>query len=294
MAVGAVLSVFVITPQVQAAPVRTTTSSSQDLAQLSTALEKRLGARTAGSYLDPATKRLTVTVTDASAAQSVRSAGADAKLVLRSKADLAKATDTLNRSARVPGTAWGVDPASNQVVVSVDESVTGAELAKVKSVAGTLGGAVRVESIKGTLQPAATMLNGSAIWGGNSRCSLGFSVFPIGQKGLPGPKYFLTAGHCVAIASTWYADSGHSSLLGVSNRPFSNGPAGDYGIVEYTGAGISIYGTVAGTNQFISRPDNAFVGEAVRRSGSTTGVHSGTVTALNQTVNYVNGVTVNG
>ena len=34
---------------------------------------------------------------------------------------------------------------------------------------------------------------------------------------------------------------------------------------------------------------NAFVGEQVTRSGSTTGIHSGTVTALNVTVRYQGG-----
>ena len=39
---------------------------------------------------------------------------------------------------------------------------------------------------------------------------------------------------------------------------------------------------------------NAFVGESVKRTGSTTGTHSGTVTALNVTVHYVGGGTVRG
>jgi len=72
------------------------------------------------------------------------------------------------------------------------------------------------------------------------------------------------------------------------------GAGGDYGIVHYDQAGIHAYGTVAGTNQFISGAGNPFVGQAVKRSGSTTGVRSGTVTALNVTVNYLNGPTVQG
>jgi len=65
------------------------------------------------------------------------------------------------------------------------------------------------------------------------------------------------------------------------------GAGGDYGIVHYDQAGIHAYGTVAGTTQFISGAGNPFVGQAVKRSGSTTGVRSGTVTALNVTVNYL-------
>ena len=41
-----------------------------------------------------------------------------------------------------------------------------------------------------------------------------------------------------------------------------------------------------GSVQDITTARNAVVGEPVKRSGSTTGVHSGTVQALNQTVNY--------
>jgi streptogrisin B len=39
---------------------------------------------------------------------------------------------------------------------------------------------------------------------------------------------------------------------------------------------------------------NAFVGESVKRTGSTTGTHSGRVTALNVTVRYQGGGTVSG
>jgi hypothetical protein len=46
-------------------------------------------------------------------------------------------------------------------------------------------------------------------------------------------------------------------------------------------------------SQDITRAGNAFVGESVKRSGSTTHVHSGTVTGLNATVNYAEG-TVSG
>ena len=70
--------------------------------------------------------------------------------------------------------------------------------------------------------------------------------------------------------------------------------ADDYGIVHYEADGIHVFGTVAGTSQFITGAGDAFVGESVRRSGSTSGVHGGTVTALNATVTYSDGKTVNG
>ena len=44
-----------------------------------------------------------------------------------------------------------------------------------------------------------------------------------------------------------------------------------------------------GSTQDITSAGNAYVGQAVKRSGSTTGVHSGSVTAVNATVNYAEG-----
>ena len=93
-------------------------------------LATALGARTAGSYLD-ASGALVVTVTDDAAAAQVRQAGAVARMVSRSGAQLAGAVAELTRSASVPGTAWAIDPASNQVLVSLDSSVSGARLAAV-------------------------------------------------------------------------------------------------------------------------------------------------------------------
>ena len=71
----------------------------------------------------------------------------------------------------------------------------------------------------------------------------------------------------------------------------SSFPGNDYAIVKYTNGSVPP-GTVDlynGSSQDITSAANAFVGEAVKRSGSTTGVHSGTVPATNATVNYAEG-----
>jgi streptogrisin D len=263
------------------------------MAQLAVTLEKQLGQRSAGAYLDKATGKLTITVTDSSAAQQVRRAGALARMVSHSAAQLNAATAALYRSARIPGTAWATDPATNQVVVSVDQSVTGAKLARLRSVVAKLGTVARIQPASGrfTTLDGPVMLDGTAIYGGSVRCSLGYNVFPIGG----GEHYFITAGHCTHDASTWYADAGHASLLG-SNSGSSGafGAGGDYGIVHYEGVGIHAFGTVAGTRQFIAGWGFPVVGESVQRSGSTSGVHGGTITAVNSTVTYSDGTTVNG
>lgn len=253
------------------------------------ALTARLGDEaTGGTYLDPASGKLVVTVTTQAAAKAVRSAGAVAKMVTRSSADLRKVTDGLYASARLPGTAWAVDPTTNQVLVSVDDSVTGAELAKVQSVVRRYGAAVRLEHVPGEFRPFIS--GGDAIYGGNSRCSLGFNA-----RNSSGQQFFVTAGHCGNIASTWYANPSHTTVLGT--RVLSVFPgSGDYAVFRYTGS-ISRPGNVDlynGSTQDITSAANPVVNQTVRRSGSTTGVHSGRVTALNQTVTYRGAGTVTG
>ncbi len=287
MATGLVVGTLFAMPAAQAAPTAgaspgTVTAARADAASATT-LEARLGpSRTAGTYLDRSSGKMVVTVTDAAAARAVRAAGAVPKLVTHSSEQLQKVTDTLNSSARIPGTAWAVDPVTNQVVVSVDSTVTGAKLAQVKAVAQRFGDAVRIESIPGKL--SMNISGGQAIYGSGARCSLGFNV-----RSGSGTYYFLTAGHCTNIISYWYANSSLTTYLGPTVG--SSFPGNDFGIVRYDGS-VSHPGNVYlynGSYQDITAAANAYVGEPVQRSGSTTGVHGGTVQALNATVNYAEG-----
>ncbi|WP_446213868.1 S1 family peptidase [Micromonospora sp. IBSANI012] len=246
-------------------------------------LADRLGDRAAGAYAD-ASGKMVVAVTDDAAARQVRAAGATPKLVTRGAATLNAATAELERSAKIPGTAWWTDPATNQVVVSVDSTVTGAKLDKVKAAAARTGGAVRIEAEAGVL--STRISGGNAIYaGGGGRCSLGFNV-----RSSSGVKYFLTAGHCTNISSSWYSNSAQTTFLG--SRAGTSFPGNDYGIVRYSNQTTTQPGNVYlynGSYQDITAAGNAFVGQSVRRSGSTTGVRSGSVTALNATVNYAEG-----
>jgi streptogrisin D len=243
------------------------------------ALANQLGARSAGAYLDAAGHSV-VTVTDSAAAAQVRAAGATPQLVKYGSAALANVTSTLNSSARIVGTAWAVDPRTDQVVVSLDRTVAGAKLAKVTAVVASFGAAARIERVAGTF--SLRLAGGDAIYGGGYRCSLGFNV----RSG--STYYFLTAGHCGNLASTWYSNSAMTTVLGTTAG--SSFPGNDYAIVRYTNGSVPP-GTVDlyGGSQDITSSANAVVGEAVKRSGSTTGVHSGSVQALNATVNYSQG-----
>ena len=136
---------------------------------------------------------------------------------------------------------------------------------------------------------AAAPVGGSAIFGGNARCSLGFNVT---VKGAPA---FLTAGHCGNDSKTWTADQAGSQPLGtVTDSKF---PETDFALVTYDDASAQPESAVDlgnGSTQEITKAAEAAVGMKVQRSGSTTGLTDGTVTGLDATVNYGNGDIVNG
>ncbi|XRQ13797.1 S1 family peptidase [Actinomadura welshii] len=265
---------------VAAAPAAGTTGTgATDTGALARKLAGQLGSRTAGAYLDQATSRLVVTVTDGTAAQAVRAAGAVPKSVARSGADLKRVMSALKRDAAVPGTAWAVDPAANQVVLTMDSTVKGAGLKKVRSAAAEHGAAIRTDRVAGKFRMFAA--GGDPIYAGGARCSLGFNV-------TDGSDYFfLTAGHCTEGGTTWTDESG-TTLGGNAGSSF---PGDDYGIVRYSSAPEDTQGGVIGSGGFqdITGAATPTVGQSVTRSGSTTGVHGGQVTALNQTVNYQEG-----
>ncbi|MBM0232554.1 trypsin-like serine protease [Micromonospora sp. STR1_7] len=184
---------------------------------------------------------------------------------------------------RTAGTAWGLDPTIGRMTLTVDDTVAPAELTALRAVADRAGALLRREP--GTLR--TLIAGGEGIYGGGGRCSLGANV----RSG--STYYVITAGHCTAAASTWYADSAQTTVLGT--RTATSFPSNDYGLIRHTGriAHPSAVYTYPGLLP-IYGAGNAYVGQAVCRSGATTGVRCGTVTALNQTVNFAGGNVVSG
>jgi streptogrisin B len=180
------------------------------------------------------------------------------------------------KQSGVRGIAWYVDSTSGRVVVTTDDSVSAGEVAALKRAAGSGAAALRIEHATGTFRPLLSA--GNAIYGGQYRCSLGFNVV----KG--STYYFLTAGHCGKVAKTWYTNASHTTLIGATvGYSF---PGNDYALVRYDNTSLTHPGGYTAAN--------AFVGETVTRNGSTTGTHSGKVTALNVTVRYQGGGKVDG
>ncbi|MFD8150820.1 S1 family peptidase [Streptomyces sp. NPDC001046] len=248
-----------------------------------TGLVARLGAaRTAGSWVDGA-GRPVVAVTDEKAAAEVERAGARAKLVRHSMSDLKSATATLRSAPRVAGTSWALDYKRNEVVVRGDSTVSAAAWARLTKVADGIGGFVRMERTQGTF---TTRLNGAQpILSTAGRCSAGFNVTDGSSD------YILTAGHCGPDGSIWFADDRGRRQVGTSLR--GSFPGDDYSLVKYDGGragkGADVVAVGDGKGVRITGVADPEVGQRVFRSGSTSGLRQGEVTALNATVNYPEG-----
>ncbi|MGW6415939.1 S1 family peptidase [Streptomyces sp. NPDC055055] len=196
------------------------------------------------------------------------------------------ATSSAVLQADVAGSAWYTDQATGKVVVTVDSTVSPSEIATLRKAAGDNAKNLRIERTAGKINKL--IAGGQAIYAGGGRCSLGFNV----RSG--STYYALTAGHCTNIGSTWYTNSANTTVLGT--RAGTSFPTNDYGIIRHSNASAAdgrVY-LYNGSYRDITAAGNAYVGQSVQRSGSTTGLRSGTVTGLNATVNYGNGDIVYG
>ncbi|GHB64163.1 serine protease [Streptomyces cirratus] len=208
-------------------------------------------------------------------------ASADTKDSGFSAARLASAEASVLR-ADVAGTAWNTDPATGTLVVTADSTVTAADIARIRREAGADAAALRIERTSGKLRKLLS--GGDAIYASSWRCSLGFNV----KSG--SDYYILTAGHCTDGAGTWWTSTSHTTTIGTTVG--SSFPTNDYGLIKYASNSPVPPGTVG--SQDITSAVNATTGMSVTRRGSTTGIHGGTVTGLNATVNYGNGDIVYG
>ncbi|HEU5469245.1 MAG TPA: S1 family peptidase [Actinophytocola sp.] len=246
-----------------------------------TALGERLvgelGSAAAGFWLDQSSGTVVVNVTDARAAGTVTAAGARAKLVAHTDAELAAAHRELT-AASVPNTAVATDVAANQIVVTITAAARDTE--RLVAAAKEFGTAVRVEHVGGEL--TTTIKGGHPIARADTTqdwCSLGFNTTG---------GYAVTAGHCTAGIPTW--------LNGNNNKYFgpsvgANFPGDDYGLI-FNDGNLTQDGDVVlytGGAQDITGAANNFVGQFVCKSGWRTGTTCATINAVNVTVNYPQG-----
>jgi streptogrisin C len=254
------------------------------------ALRTALGDTYAGAWMNREGTQMTVAVTTAEAAERVRATGAEPKVVARS----AKALNTVK--ARLDGNAgrtasavsgWYVDVSSNTVTIVARPGREAAATAAVNAT-GVARDAVRVVGSTAEPRLLADVRGGDAYLIGNARCSIGFSV----QGG------FVTAGHCGDVgATTTGADNGRQIAQGTVRA--SSFPGDDFGFVatndQWTPTAVVATRAPANTgNVPVAGSEEAPVGAAICRTGSTTGTFCGRITALNSTVNYGGGDIVDG
>ncbi|GGT41155.1 S1 family peptidase [Streptomyces purpureus] len=252
---------------------------------LASTLGDDLGDRSAGAYYDVKSQALVVNVVDEAAADSVRKAGGQARIVENSVAELTTARQTLKSRATLPGTSWAVDPVTNKVVVTADRTVKGKAWSTLTKVVEGLGSKAVLKKSAGEFKPF--IAGGEAIHSGSGRCSLGFNVVKDDQP------HFITAGHCGESGSKWAESQGGPEIGTMVDSQF---PGNDFALVKYDGdtehpSTVDLYN---GSTQEITKAGEATVGMKVTRSGSTTQVHDGQVTGLDATVNYGNGQIVEG
>jgi streptogrisin D len=250
-------------------------------------LASQLGDAFAGSYYNAEKQQVVVNVVGdgSKVVDTVRKAGAVPNQVHNSTATLQAAAKTLRAKATIPGTAWSVDPKTNEIRVSADRTVTGSKWNRLESTVKSLGsGVATLKKSSGTFKTFVS--GGDAIFaqanGGGVRCSLGFNV-----TAGDGSPAFLTAGHCGVAAKQWSDSQNGRPIATVDQATFPGN--GDFSLVKYDDPKTQAPSEVnVGNGQTvqITQAADAVVGQQVFRMGSTTGLHDGTVTGLGATVNF--------
>ena len=192
-------------------------------------------------------------------------------------------TEMLWDEARMPGTAWSVNPETNQIEVLADSTIDQQEWNKIQSTVDSMGDNVAtLKRTSGEFQ--LFVAGGDAIFADGARCSLGFNVTT--ADGAPG---FLTAGHCGVAFNQWSDTDGGAPVATIQQATFPGD--GDFSLASYDDPATEAPSTVnTGSEEVqITGASEATEGMAVQRMGSTTGLHDGTVTGLNATVTYPEG-----
>jgi streptogrisin C len=235
-------------------------------------LRTELGARFGGAWLS-ADAHLVIGVTDETAAAAARAAGALPQPVTRSEQQLNQTKAVLDahyKAAPDGVSGWYVDLPSNSVVVRSTRAQTAQQFAAASGVAAS----VRVVESAEQPRPLFDLRGGDPYLIGGSRCSVGFAV--VGG--------FVTAGHCAALTSGPITGTNSVAMGTWGGFAF---PGDDEAWVR-TNANWTPLPQVTGIGP-VGGSQEAVVGSSVCRSGSTTGVHCGTIQAKNETVIYPQG-----
>ncbi|KAI1750017.1 trypsin [Xylaria castorea] len=253
-------------------------------------LRSSTGDSFAGAWIAEDGTTINVGVTDQALAAEVTAAGAtpaimansfskleQAKLALDNK-DISQAK-TLDTSSADSGiAAYYVDVAANKLVLEALPGST-AHAEALAAQVGLVASEFEVRTVEAMPTTFATVQGGDAyLINRAARCSVGFSV----------TTGFVSAGHCGTVGSTATTSSG--AALGTFSGSVFPGSA-DMSYIR-TVTGTTLTGQINGYGQGtmpVSGSTASAVGASICRSGSTSGVHCGTVRALSATVTYSQG-----
>lgn len=254
-------------------------------------LRSSAGASFAGAWVTDNGNTISVGVTDEALTEEVTAAGATAVIMANSFSKLEDAKLALDQLANQPtilstrevsptsGVAtWYIDVINNKVVLeALADSTANAE--KLAAQAGLAESEFEVRKVEQMPTTFATVQGGDAyIISNSARCSVGFSV----------TTGFVSAGHCGRAGASVTTSAG-ASLGTFSNSVFPGSADMSY-IRTVSGTTLRGYINSYGSGTLpVSGSTASAVGSSICRSGSTTGVHCGTVRNLGVTVNYSEG-----
>ncbi|KAI3393280.1 hypothetical protein diail_4490 [Diaporthe ilicicola] len=252
-------------------------------------LRTTAGDSFAGAWIAEDGATINVGVTDQALAAAVTEAGATPVIMANSASKLEEAKVALDNldinqvkrdapSADSGIASYYVDVAANKLVIeALADSTAHAE--SLAQQVGLTAAEFEVRIVEQMPTTTATVIGGDAYYIEQTyRCSVGFSV----------TTGFVSAGHCGGAGDSVTTTSGAS--LGTFSGSVFPGSA-DMSYVR-TVSGTTLRGQVDGYgsgNIAVSGSTASATGASICRSGSTTGVHCGTVRALGATVNYQEG-----
>jgi streptogrisin C len=243
----------------------------------------RLGGSYAGAWLQDG--HLVVASTDAAAEPMIRAGGAEPRTVARSEGDLDDVQAALDAAAPSAGrqiASWYVDAVTNSVVVTTTDEgaawswVSGARVDRAP---------VRVQRVAAAPRLFADLVGGQALLAqAGGRCSIGFSARSADAA------FVLTAGHCTRLGGNWAGANG----VRIGAVAASDFPGDDFGAIRVDNTAAWTPTDEVAESMPVTGSRVAAVGAAVCRSGSTTGLQCGVITARNASVNYGSGTIVRG
>lgn len=156
---------------------------------------------------------------------------------------------------------------------------------------GTLCAALVLGLVAPTAASAAPdETRANAVRGGDTLYATGGARCVVGYNATDGTAYFgILPGHCGTVGTQWYADAGLTIPVGSTSA--AEFPVSSWSVVRYTNPDLDYPSEIAGSPQpvRITGAAEPMVGQSACRYGPTTGLHCGTVLAVNQSITFPDG-----